>query len=135
MDSESQHATKITSALADSRIYSSTKNDDIGYAHDCFNHFSQCPTFLFSQCCGNVDVKSRWSLQNQNRWTNNSAEPAERIENTFYGSLVLCRHSVDLGFNEEVMKPERSKETPDHAGFKSNTMRVSKWYPKDDSQG
>ena len=65
-----------------------------------------------------------------NRWTKNSAEHAERIENYYYESLALSGHSVDQEFNEEVMKPERFTEAPDHAGFNPDTMRVSKWYQK-----
>ena len=33
------------------------------------------------------------------------------------------------------MKPERFKETPDHAGFNPDTMRVSKWYQKTTLKG
>ena len=62
------------------------------------------------------------------RWTKNSAEQADIIENYFYESLASSRHSVDLEFNEEVMKPERFTEALDHAGFNPDTMRVSKWY-------
>ena len=64
------------------------------------------------------------------RWTKNSAEQAEFIENYFYESLASSRHSVDLEFNEEVMKPERFTEELDHAGFNPDTMRVSKGYQK-----
>ena len=49
MDSASQDATKITSALADPRIYSSMKMMTLdGHAHECCNHFSQYLTFLSS---------------------------------------------------------------------------------------
>ena len=37
---------------------------DILHVHCQSNHFSQCPTFLLSHCCGDVDVKTRWFLQN-----------------------------------------------------------------------
>ena len=40
-------------------------------------------------------------------------------------SLWLSPDSVDLQFNEEVMKPERFTEAPDHTGFNPDNMRVS----------
>ena len=70
-----------------------------------------------------------------NRWTKNSDEQAGRFENYFYESLDFFRHSVDLDFNEEVMKPERFTEALDHAGVNPDAIRVSKWYRTDDSQG
>ena len=63
-----------------------------------------------------------------NRWTKNSVGHAERIENHSYESLAFYRHSVDLEFDEEVVKPERLTESPDSAGFNPDTMKVSKWY-------
>ena len=52
-----------------------------------------------------------------NRWKKNSAEHAERIDNYYFESLSFSRHSVDLEFDEEVMKQDRSTEVLDHAGF------------------
>ena len=52
-----------------------------------------------------------------NRWTKNSAEHAERIENYCCKSLAVFRHSVGLEFDKEVMKPERFTEAPYNAGF------------------
>ena len=80
-----------------------------------------------------VVVMSTWrpaGLCRISRWTKNSAEQAEFIENYFYESLASSRRSVDLEFNEEVMKPERFTEALDHAGFNPDTMRVSNWYQK-----
>ena len=42
--------------------------------------------------------------------------------------LWLSPDSVDLELNEEVMKPERFTEAPDHTDFKPDTMKGSKWY-------
>ena len=77
MDSESQDATNLTSALTDSRIYSFMNMMTLYMCIVAKNHFSQYPTFLFFQCCDNVDIKSHWFLQNQSvdekfcwtRWT------------------------------------------------------------------
>ena len=65
----------------------------------------------------------------------NSAEQAERIENYYHETLAFSRHSVDLELNEVVMKPERFTEAPDHAGLKTDTMRVCKWYQKTTPKG
>ena len=65
MDSESQDAKKITSALADTRIFSFMKMMTLYMCIVACNNFSQCLTFLFSKCCDNVDIKAHWCLQNQ----------------------------------------------------------------------
>ena len=67
--------------------------------------------------------------------TKNSAEQAGRFENYFYESLASSRHSVGLDSNEEVMKPERFKEAPDHSGFNPDTMRVGKCFQKTTLKG
>ena len=86
MDSESQDATKITSALTDSRTYSFTKMMTL---YMCIvEAIVFVSVSLFSQCCDKVDVKTRWSLQN-NRWTKHSFQQAERIENYFYEFLAF----------------------------------------------
>ena len=70
-----------------------------------------------------------------NRSTKNSAEQAGLFENYFYESLASSRHSVDLEWNEEVVKPERFKEAPDHSGFNPDTMRVGKCFQKTTLKG
>ena len=136
MDSGSRDATKIPSALTDSRIHSFTKMMTLYMCIVAKTIFSQCLTFLFFQCCGNVDVKTRWSLQNQSLdeefcWTSWAL-----LRTTFMSLWIFFfRHSVDLDFNEEVMKPERFTETPDHAGVNPDTIRVSKWYRKTTLKG
>ena len=64
MDSENEDATKITPALGGSRICLFIhEDDDIGHVHGCYNQFSQCLTFILSQCCrDNVDIKAHWCL-------------------------------------------------------------------------
>ena len=54
---------------------------------------------------------------------------------TIMSLWLSSRHSVDLEFNEEVVKPERFIEAPDHTGFNPDTMRVSGWYQKTTSKG
>ena len=74
-----------------------------------------------------VKLRDLNSVCRINRLTKNSAEHAERVENYYYEFLAFSRHSVDLEFNEEVMKPEKLTEAPDNAGFNLDTMKVSKW--------
>ena len=154
MDSESQDATKITSALADPRIYSSMQmmtRDMHMNAITIFLIISLSFLPVFWQCRHEdslVSARQAIRTRNQfmkitiarsfgksrpagvcriNRWTKNSAGQVERIENYFYESLAFTRHFVDLEFTEEAMKPEKFIEAPDHAGFNPDTMRVSKW--------
>ena len=129
MDSESQDATKITSALADSRIYSFMKMMTLYMRIVAITIFLSVS--LSSSPSGVAISTSRPAgVCRIKRWTKNSAEQAECIENYYYESLAFSRHCVDLEFNEEVMKPERFTEAPDHAGFNPGTMRVCKWYQK-----
>ena len=59
MDSESQDATKITSALAEPRMYSSVKMITQDMHMNGMNIvLSISPFFFFFQCCGNVDIKT-----------------------------------------------------------------------------
>ena len=64
MDSGSQDATKIPSALTDSRIHSFTKMITLYMCILKVTIFLSVSLSFFFQCCGNVDVKTRWSLQN-----------------------------------------------------------------------
>ena len=130
MDSESQDATKIPYALTDSRIYSFTKMITL------YMCIVKVTIFLSVSLSFSSSVVAMWTsrpagLCKINRWKKNSAEQAGRFENYFYESLdFFFRHSVDLDFNEEVMKLESFTETPDHAGVNPDTIRVSKWYRK-----
>ena len=41
------------------------RDDDIVHVHTRHNHFSQCLTFLLSQCCDHVDIKARPCLRDK----------------------------------------------------------------------
>ena len=56
-----------------------------------------------------------------NRQTENSAEHPQRMENCCYEFLAFSRHSVDLEFDEEAMKPQGLAEALDNAGFPSSS--------------
>ena len=64
MDSESQDATTVTFALADSRIYSFMKMMTL-YMRIVAKAIFLSVSFLCFQCCDNVDIKVHWCLQNQ----------------------------------------------------------------------
>ena len=63
MDSESHDATKITYALQDPRIYASMKLLTLDMCFVAITIFLS--DSLFSQCCGTVDIRTRWCVQNQ----------------------------------------------------------------------
>ena len=64
MDSESQDATKITSALADSRIYSFMKMMTLYKCSVALTVFSQCLNFSSSVLTMSTS-RPHWCLQNQ----------------------------------------------------------------------
>ena len=109
------------------------EDDDIVHVHCRYNHFSQCLSFLFSSVT--MSTSRPIGVCRINRWTKNFTEQTERTENYYYESLAFARHSVHLEFNEEVMKPERFTEAPDHAGFNPDTMKVSKRYQETTLKG
>ena len=125
---ESQDATKITSADADSRIYSSWTIVPFLVKTLCL-----CLVLMTIFLCvspfspGLVTMSSSKPIGvgRVNRWTRNSAE---RLENYFYEALALSRHNTNLVFDEESMNPERPTEALENAGIDPSTMRVSKWY-------
>ena len=125
---ENQDATKITSALADSRIYSSWTTVSFLVKKLCwclvlmtiFLSVSPIsPSFVTMPSSKPIGVGR------VNRWTRNTAE---RLENHDYESLAFSRHNIDLVFDEETVKPERLTEAPENAGIDLSTMRVSEWY-------
>ena len=86
MDSGSQDATKIPSALTDSRIYSVTKMITL------YMCIVKVTIFLSVSLFFPPSVVAMWTsrpagLCRINRWTKNSAEQAGRFENYFYESL------------------------------------------------
>ena len=114
MDSENEDAAKTTSAFADPRIYSFMRMMTLYMCMVAISIFlSVSPSF--SPSVVTMSTSKSTGVCRINRWTKNFAEHAERIENCYYESLALSRHSVDL------------LESPDHAGFKLDTMRVGKW--------
>ena len=100
---ENQDATKITSALADSRIFFSWTMVSFFGENIVLGSYDHCWCFtFFSQPIGVGRV---------NRWTRSSDQ---RLENYYYEPLALSRHNIDLVFDEEDMKPERLTEAPEN---------------------
>ena len=86
MDSWSQDATKIPSALTDSRIYSFTKMITLFMCIVKLNIFLSVSLF-FPPSVVVMSTSRPAGLCRINRWTKNSAEQAGRFENYFYESL------------------------------------------------
>ena len=114
---ETQDATKITSALADSRIYSSWTMVSFLVKTLCL-----CLTFMtmflsvspFSPSFVTMSSPKPIGVDRVNRWTRNSAQ---RLENHNYDSLAFSRHNIDLVFDEETRKPERLTEAPEKSRY------------------
>ena len=47
-------------------------------------------------------------------------------------ALAFSRHTINLEFDEETMKPEKSTEAPRNAGTDPSTMKMKQWYQKHD---
>ena len=60
-----------------------------------------------------------------NRWTLRGEQPRE---NFYYEALAFSRHNINLTFDEENMKPEKTQKRLKNAGIGPSTMRVSEWY-------
>ena len=109
MDSESQDATKIPSALTDSRIYSFTKMITL------YMCIVKVTIFLSVSLSFSSSVVAMWTsrpagLCRINRWTKFCWTSWALWKLLLWVSGFFFRHSVDLDFNEEVMKPERFTE-------------------------
>ena len=134
MDSESQYATEITSALADSRIFSFIKMMTLYMCTNVITIFLSVSPSI-SPSVVTMSTSRTTGVCIINLWLKNSAEHDERIKNYCHESLVFFRHSVDLEFDEEVMKPKRLTEAPDNAGCNPDIMKVSKWYQETTRKG
>ena len=59
-----------------------------------------------------------------------SPEEDRFCEDYFYEALAFSRHTIDLEFDEETMKPEKGTEAPRNAGIDPSTMKMKQWYQK-----
>ena len=53
-------------------------------------------------------------------------------EECYYEALAFSRHTIDLEFDEETMKPEKAAEAPRNAGTDPRTMKMKQWFQKHD---
>ena len=51
-------------------------------------------------------------------------------EDYYYGALAFSRHTIDLEFDNETMRPEKATEAPRSAGIDPSTMKMKQWYQK-----
>ena len=49
-------------------------------------------------------------------------------EDYYSETLAVSRHTANLEFDEETMKPENSTEAPRNAGIDPSTMKMKQWY-------
>ena len=49
-------------------------------------------------------------------------------EDYYYEALAFSRHTINLDFDEETMKPEKATEAPRNAGTGPSTMKMKQWY-------
>ena len=121
---ENQGATKITSALADSRIQF-LLDDDVTFGENIvlvlasYDHFSAFHLFL----------TPLWPCHHQNRLMLAEWTDGQRILLSARKTITTkLWHSINLVFDEENVKPEKLTKAPENAGIDPSTMRVSKWY-------
>ena len=124
---ENQDATKIPSALADSRICSSWTMVPILVRTLCLCLFLMTIFCVspFSSSSVTMSSSKPIGVCRVNRRTRNSAE---RLENYYNESQAFSRQNIDLVFDEEKLKPGRLTEAHENAGSDPSTMRVSRWY-------
>ena len=109
------------------------EDDDNVHVHCRSKRFSECLTFLFSQCCGNVDVKTRWSLQNQSFdekfcWTSWALWKLLLWVSGFF--QTQCWSGIKRG-SDEARKTHRGTWS---LRFQSRYHESRQMFPKDDSQ-
>ena len=49
-------------------------------------------------------------------------------EDYYYETLAVSRHTANLEFDEETMKPEKATVAPRNAGIDPSTMKMKQWY-------
>ena len=122
---ESQDATKIMSASADSRINFSWVIMSFWVRPWCLclvllTIFLN--VFLLSPSLVTMSSSPPSGVHRVNIWTRKAAE--HRRENYYNDSLAFSRYNIYLVFDEENMKPERLTKAPENAGIDPGTMRV-----------
>ena len=120
LDSENQEAAKITSALAESRIYSFMKMMTLYMCIDINIFLNVLPSSSSSVVA--MSASRPAGVCRNYRFKKNAAERAERIKNYYYESLPFSRQ-CQRGY-ETIKDSQRQLIT------KPDTMRLSKSYQK-----
>ena len=53
-------------------------------------------------------------------------------EDCYYEALAFSRNSINLEFDEEMMKPEKATKAPRNAEIDPSTMKMKQWYQGQD---
>ena len=51
-------------------------------------------------------------------------------EDYYYEALAFSRHTINLEFDEETMKPEKATEAPRNAGMDPSTLKMKQCYQR-----
>ena len=68
----------------------------------------------------------RWVVN----WNRLSPEEDRLREDYFYEALAFSRHTIDLEFDDETMRPEKATEATRNAGRDPSTTTMKQWYQK-----
>ena len=128
IDAESRDATKITSALADSRIYSFMKMMTLNMCIVAFTIFLSV-SLSFSSSVVPMSTSRPAGVCRSNRWTKFYSTSWAHWKLLFWVSGFLqtqCWSGIWRGSDEAW----RFIEAPDHTGFNPDTLRLCKWYQR-----
>ena len=53
-------------------------------------------------------------------------------EDYYYEALSFSRHSINLEFDEEIMKPEKATKAPRNSGIDPSSLKKKRWYQGQD---
>ena len=69
-------------------------------------------------------LKPHWVVKSDSL----SPEEDRLREDYYYEALAFCRHTINLEFDEETMKPEKAAEAPRNEGIDPSNMKMKHWY-------
>ena len=98
---------------------------------------SLCPSsispFIDKTCAGTaVRQKKNYSRTVAFETSVDRLSPEEdRLREDYcYEALAFSRHTIDLEFDDETMRPEKATEAPRNAGIDPSAMKMKQWYQK-----
>ena len=83
--------------------------------------FALCCTPFFELCDHGVVSIPHWVVKSDRL----SPDDDRLLEDYCHKALAFSRHTFNLEFDEETMKPEKA---PRNAGIDPSTMKINQWY-------